>query len=370
MQEGFWLPLSAQIAGLAEGDADDAADVLVQGSLLRVLDANRRRFQLHALLREELRDRAGIGGLAQLQERHALSLRGLFEDRESYWQGCVECLEEIIVAARFVAETGDDSTARQLSSWGYDVAETVGELDVAIRIMRDREAVCLRYGNRDGLGISYGNQALILWEWGQLDQAMALHKKEEGIYVETGNMDGLQASYGNQALILKDQGRLNEAMNLHKKEEAICRELGNKRDLAICFGNQAQILRVWQRLHEAMALHKEEEAICLEIGYRVGLQNSYEGQAAILRLWGRFDEALALLKKQEAICLEFSDRSSLGYCYWQWGLVARGQGDRVTETLKLLKALEIFTELRLHRPRTEVMAEIEKTKPTDGNNQS
>ena len=36
VQEGIWLPLAAQIAALDEDEADDAADVFVRGSLLRV----------------------------------------------------------------------------------------------------------------------------------------------------------------------------------------------------------------------------------------------------------------------------------------------------------------------------------------------
>ena len=55
VQEGFWLPLAAQIAELTEDEADEAASTLVHGSLLRVLDRDRQRFQLHALLREQVR---------------------------------------------------------------------------------------------------------------------------------------------------------------------------------------------------------------------------------------------------------------------------------------------------------------------------
>src|ERR1019366_8961892 len=80
VQEGFWLPLAAQIAELTEDQADDAANALVRGSLLRVLDRDRQRFQLHALLREQLRARAGTDGLAELQERseeHTSELQSL-----------------------------------------------------------------------------------------------------------------------------------------------------------------------------------------------------------------------------------------------------------------------------------------------------
>ena len=83
--------------------------------------------------------------------------------------------------------------------------------------------------------ISYGNQALILADWGRLEEALELHKKQEAICLELGNKDGLGASYGNQALILKAWGRLEEAMTLHKKKEAICLELGNKSSLGYCY---------------------------------------------------------------------------------------------------------------------------------------
>ena len=101
VQEGFWLPLAAQIAELTEDEADDAANALVRGSLLRVLDRDRQRFQLHALLREQLRARAGADGLAELQERHAAALEELFKDWETRWRECSECLEEVIPAAAY-----------------------------------------------------------------------------------------------------------------------------------------------------------------------------------------------------------------------------------------------------------------------------
>ena len=54
--DGFWLPLTVEIAGLTEAEGRDARNKLVDASLLRMLDRDRQRFQLHALLREELRN--------------------------------------------------------------------------------------------------------------------------------------------------------------------------------------------------------------------------------------------------------------------------------------------------------------------------
>jgi len=383
VQESFWLPLAAQIAGMTEDEADDAADRLMNSSLLRVLNPReRRRFQLHALLREQVRAGCGAAGLENLQQSHAAALERLFKDWETRWRDCRECLAEIIPAAKFLWERRESSRQTWLTYNGQAVASRIGELEEALRILKQeesfyagrsdrealdvlqrsygnqalilrawgrleealallkqQEAICPEVDNKDSLGISYGNQALILKNWGRLEEALALHKKEEAICLELGNKDGLQASYGNQALILKAWGRLEEALTLHKKEEAICLELGDKNGLQASYGNQALILRAWGRLEEAMALLKRQEAICLELGNKDDLQYSYGNQAAILQDWGRLEEALELYKQQEAICLELGNKSSLQICYGNQALILHAWG-RLEEALALHKKAE------------------------------
>jgi hypothetical protein len=73
--EGFWFPLTVEIAGLTEAEGRDARNKLVDASLLRMLDRDRQRFQLHALLREELRNLAPLG---ELRAAHAAALEGRF----------------------------------------------------------------------------------------------------------------------------------------------------------------------------------------------------------------------------------------------------------------------------------------------------
>ena len=147
VQEGFWLPLAAQIAELNNDDGDEAANALVRGSLLRVLDRDRQRFQLHALLREQLRTRAGAKGLAELQERHAAALEMLFKDWETRWRDCRECLEEIMTAARFLSVRGERSRENVLTDWGYALSRRIGELDAGFRILKLDEE--LRAGQYD-----------------------------------------------------------------------------------------------------------------------------------------------------------------------------------------------------------------------------
>lgn len=125
--EGFWLPLAAQIAGLEDREMREARDRLVNSSLLRVLDRDRRRFQLHALLREQLRRSAP---LRELQERHAVALEPLFKNGEMRWMGR-ECLEEVIPALEHLRQSGRTVMRYGL---GYVMA-----LDHAMRIVRQED---------------------------------------------------------------------------------------------------------------------------------------------------------------------------------------------------------------------------------------
>ena len=82
---------------------------------------------------------------------------------------------------------------------------------------------------------------------------MALLKKQEALCQELGNKNGLQICYGNQALILKTWGRLDEALALLVEQEALCRELANKTGLGYCYWN-------WGLLARARGEHETEAA--------------------------------------------------------------------------------------------------------------
>ena len=55
------------------------------------------------------------------------------------------------------------------------------------------------------------------------------------------------------------------------------------------------------------------------------------------------------------------NKSGLDICYWNWGLLARAQGDHQTEKQKLQQALALFTELKMPRERDAVQAELDRT---------
>jgi len=174
--EGFWLPLTVEIAGLTEAEGRDARNRLVDASMLRMLDRDRQRFQLHALVREELQNLAPLG---ELQAAHAAVLESLFADWERRWRECRECLPEVIPAVQHLSEKRASSRAEWLTYRGFATGRRIGELEIALRIVQQEEALCLELGNKDSLQRSYGNQALILKAWGRLEEAFELHKKRK-----------------------------------------------------------------------------------------------------------------------------------------------------------------------------------------------
>ena len=383
--EGFRLGLAAEVAELDEATSLDALQELRSRSLVEELDRSKRRYRLHALVRE------ASGSNELFRERHADVVEQEFNDWETTWHECEEDMADWQVAFNWsLAQPTDDEAwwlARSLAFAGFSLTyrlgrlpeaheicvrmvdeannredknalqewygnqafifESWGQLDEAMALHKKKEAICLELGNQNSLQASYANQAFILKSWGRLDDAMVLLKKQEAICLELDDQGSLQMSYGNQAIILRDSERPDDAMALFKKQEAIARELADQNSLQLSYGNQAVILRKWGRLDDAMALHKKEEAICLELGNQESLQESYGNQAIILRTLDRLDDAMALHKKQEAICLKIHHKMGLAHCYLEWGLLARKQNDSKTEQEKLEQALTLFTELKM-----------------------
>ena len=115
-----------------------------------MLDRDRQRFQLHGLVREELRNLAPLG---ELQAAHAAILERLFSEWEERWRECRECLSEVIPAMQYLSETGQSSRAMRLTRVSFRTGYRIGESGIAFRIVHQQEAVCLELGNKDGLEI-------------------------------------------------------------------------------------------------------------------------------------------------------------------------------------------------------------------------
>jgi hypothetical protein len=143
--ESFWLPLAVEISGLTEALGRESRDRLVNASLLRVQDRDRQRFQLHALLREQLRSgtsaQDGVATLDDLRQRHVAALERLFQDWESKWEWkkYVECFVELMPALEFLADDGAIERVSSLADWGFQSAYRLGEPEAAMRYLKLQE---------------------------------------------------------------------------------------------------------------------------------------------------------------------------------------------------------------------------------------
>ena len=85
--------------------------------------------------------------------------------------------------------------------------------------------------------------SLILKDSGKLEEAMVLLEKTESIYRQKRDMQGLQISLGNQAIILYLWGRYDEALKLNQEKEKICRDLDDTEGIEASLNNQAIIYK-------------------------------------------------------------------------------------------------------------------------------
>jgi hypothetical protein len=130
---------------------------------------------LHALLREEVQNLVPLG---ELQAAHAAAMERLFADWERRWRECRECLAEVSPAVQHLRKKSESSRAAWLTYRGFETGRRIGELEIALRIVQQEEALSLELGDKGGLQRSYGNEAVILQAWGRLEEALALHKKK------------------------------------------------------------------------------------------------------------------------------------------------------------------------------------------------
>jgi tetratricopeptide (TPR) repeat protein len=202
-----------------------------------------------------------------------------------------------------------------------------GDLDGALALYQEQEAISREVGDKDGIQSCLGNQAVILEDRSESDRAMALHEEQARLCRELGNMHGLQASLANRANILWARGEHDGAMVLQKEVERICRVTGNKDGLQGCFGNQAIILYATSDLDGAMKLFREQERICRELGDKNSLQTALGNRAMILRTRSDFDGALALLCEEERVCREVGNRASLAATLGNMALILWDRGD-------------------------------------------
>ena len=374
---GFRLGLAIKVSGLEETIAFDALADLRSRFLVEVMSVDATSYILHSLVRAEVEQAPALA------DRHSRAVADKFVSWETNWEECVKDLPDWRLALR-TAEANEShkkttEVFNRLAFSGFALCHRSGylpdamfaiqaaqnkfksakdfdglqgtygnqalifrawgEMETALSLLKEQEAICIGFKDVAGLQGSYGNQAIIFRDLGKLDDSMAVLKKQEAICKASGNDAGLQACYGNQAITLQECGKLEASMAIFKKQQAICQKLEDDVGLQGSYGNQAFILRARGKLNEAMTLLKMQEEICKRMGISAGLRNSYGNQAVILFDWGMLDEAMSLHKKEEALCLSVDDPVGLLNSYGNQALVLRKWG-QLEGALILLKTQE------------------------------
>lgn len=124
-------------------------------------------------------------------------------------------------------------------------------LDVALKLLEEKESICRKLGNYASLHIGISNRGMILYKQGKYDEALTCFKEEENICNIHGFIEGLHISYGRQSMYYQKMGDYNKAFELQIKKEQICRDLKIDYGLATSLATKGQLLLSWKRYDEA-----------------------------------------------------------------------------------------------------------------------
>jgi len=244
--------------------------------------------------------------------------------------------------------TGDHSRLQACLGSKSNMLYLRGDLDGAMKLLKEQELICRELGNANGLSRSLNLQATILMDWGDPEEARRLLKEQEQICRELGDPAELSMGIQSQAVILMDCGDMDSAMSLLKEGERIFRELGNPDGLSRSLNNQGLIQYQRGDLDGAMKLHKEVERMCRELGDPGGIYRSLNNQALIFKARGDPDGAMKLLKEMEQICREMGDKDGFSRSLGNQALILKSRGD-LDGAMRLLKEQERITR-ELNRP--------------------
>lgn len=278
-------------------------------------------------------------------------------------------------------EEGDEDALK--SSIG-DLAialEAINELDEAMDLLREQEAISRRIGAHIEVHNARLNRAGLLHLRGELKAAFALQQEAVDVFRAHGERESLRIALGNQVLIHADRGEweaaavkldeeerlcrelddqagiarciderghhcvhrreLDSALQFHRDAEVIYRRIGDRRGLARCLNSQGAVLGRMERFDEALQVHRVEESISHEMGDERGVMASLGNQALILDRLGRDDEACAYLDRAEPMAVRLDDPEMLHRIFGQRAQVCMRQ-ERFVDALELVEKKEVI----------------------------
>ncbi len=224
-----------------------------------------------------------------------------------------------------------------------------GELDEALALMKEDERLRREAGHLAGVSHSLENQAVILEDLagrsadqGDLEAALEIFRQVDAVARELEDRDMLQMSFGEQANLSSALGDSEAARSLQKECERLCRELGNEDGLLRSLNNQALLSMEEGDLDGAEDLLTEAEGLGNRLGATGELATCRFNQAMVATRAERFDDALRLLGRAEELCLEVESHEQAGRCQMYQAVIwirELGQPDRAAGPA--MRALEL-----------------------------
>ena len=105
---------------------------------------------------------------------------------------------------------------------------------------------------------------------------MRMQKEKESICRKLGNLDGLQNALGNQAVVLQAQREFDECMPLLVEQEQICMKIKNTEGLCTCWVYQGSILLMKGQKDSGLGL--------LRKAYEMANQHKYIAMASKVKV--------------------------------------------------------------------------------------
>jgi hypothetical protein len=129
---------------------------------------------------------------SELQAAHVVVLEKQFADWERRCRQCRECLPEVIPAVQHLWEKSQSSRAAWLTYWGCETGRRIGDLEIALRILQQEEALCLELGKRSSLAYCYRAWGLLARE--QRDRKTEREKLAAALVIFTGSKNAMGAT--------------------------------------------------------------------------------------------------------------------------------------------------------------------------------
>ena len=176
-----------------------------------------------------------------------------------------------------------------------------------------QEAIDLSRARNDlvVLQAALGDLALCRRDRGDLDGALALFVEEEAICRRTGDTSSLQASLGNRSALLRQRGDYSGALALMSEQEELCRSIGDSTGVARALAGQGAVLGDLGNPTEALERFAAYRATCEEIGDLRGAAEASVSEVNTLRQVGRREEATRRAAVAEALIRRLSDEPLL-----------------------------------------------------------